>query len=47
MKLNSDFNLISEWTVPIIQAEGITIVHDKIYIVSDSESKMFVFQKPI
>jgi uncharacterized protein YjiK len=47
LKLSSDFNLISEWTVPIIQAEGITIVQDKIYIVSDSESKMFVFQKPI
>jgi uncharacterized protein YjiK len=47
LKLSSDFNLISEWTVPIIQAEGITIVQDKIYIVSDSESKMYVFQKPI
>jgi uncharacterized protein YjiK len=47
LKLSTDFNLISEWTVPIIQAEGITIVHDKIYIVSDVESKMYVFQKPI
>ena len=47
LKLTSDFNLISEWTIPIIQAEGITIVEDKIYIVSDSENKMYVFQKPI
>ncbi len=47
LKLSSDFNIISEWTVPIIQAEGITIVQDKIYVVSDSESKLFVFQKPI
>ena len=46
LKLTSDFNLISEWTIPVIQAEGITIVQDKIYIVSDSESKMYVFQKP-
>jgi uncharacterized protein YjiK len=46
LKLTSDFNLVSEWTIPVIQAEGITIVQDKIYIVSDSESKMFVFNKP-
>jgi uncharacterized protein YjiK len=46
LKLSSDFNLISEWLIPVIQAEGITIVQDKIYIVSDVESKMYVFQKP-
>lgn len=46
MKLNSSFDLLAEWTVPILQAEGITIVKNKIYIVSDSESKMYVFQKP-
>ena len=46
MKLNSNFKLLSEWTVPIVQAEGIAIVHGRIYIVSDSESKMYVFQKP-
>ena len=47
LKLTSDFNLVSEWTIPIIQAEGITIIQDKIYIVSDVESKMYVFQKPV
>lgn len=47
LKLSSDFNLISEWLIPVIQAEGITIVQDKIYIVSDVESKMYVFQKPV
>jgi uncharacterized protein YjiK len=46
LKLSSEFNLISEWTISVNQAEGITILRDKIYIVSDSESKMYVFQKP-
>ena len=46
IELNSTFNLLSEWTVPIVQAEGITIVHNRIYIVSDSENKLYVFQKP-
>ena len=46
MKLDSAFNLLSEWTVPIVQAEGITIVNGRIYVVSDSESKLYVFQKP-
>lgn len=46
LKLSHDFNLISEWSIPVIQAEGITIVLDKIYVVSDTENKMYVFQKP-
>ena len=40
-------DLISEWTIPVVQGEGITIVQDKIYIVSDFERKMYIFQKPI
>jgi uncharacterized protein YjiK len=46
LKLSSEFDLISEWRISVNQAEGITILRDKIYIVSDSESKMYVFQKP-
>lgn len=46
LKLSKDAVLISEWYVPIIQAEGITIVQDKIYIVSDYERKMYVFKNP-
>jgi len=38
--------LLSEWTIPVTKAEGIAIIQDKIYIVSDSESKMYLFQKP-
>jgi len=47
LKLTSAGNLISEWGITVVQGEGITIVQDKIYIVSDPESKMYVFQKPM
>ncbi len=46
MKLAYNTNLISEWKIPIKQAEGITIVKDNIYIVSDVENKMYIFNKP-
>lgn len=46
MKLSYDTSLISEWKIYVQQAEGITIVNDKIYIVSDYERRLYVFQKP-
>lgn len=46
LKLSYNSNLISEWMIPVQQGEGVTIVNDKIYIVSDIESKLYVFQKP-
>jgi uncharacterized protein YjiK len=46
LKLNLNMDLISGWNIPVNQAEGITLVRDKIYIISDVESKMYVFQKP-
>lgn len=46
LKLSYNTNLIGEWMIPVQQEEGITIVNDKIYIVSDLESKLYVFQKP-
>ncbi len=46
LKLSTDGLLLSEWTIPVTKAEGIAIIQDKIYIVSDSESKMYLFQKP-
>lgn len=47
LKLTLALHLISEWSIPVVQGEGITIVQDKIFIVSDPESKMYVFQKPM
>jgi uncharacterized protein YjiK len=46
LKLSMDAILISQWSIPIIQAEGITIVNNKIYIVSDAEQKLYIFQNP-
>lgn len=45
-KLNMDMDIISEWRIPVNQAEGIAIVRDKIYIISDAENKMYIFSKP-
>lgn len=46
LQLTYNTNLINEWKIPVQQAEGITIVNDKVYIVSDSERKLYIFQKP-
>jgi len=36
----------SEWSIPFDKGEGITFVEDKMYIVRDSDSKMYIFTKP-
>ncbi len=46
LKLSKNLDLISQWNINITQAEGITIVNNKIYVISDYERKMYVFQKP-
>lgn len=46
LKLTENFDLIAEYSVNVAKGEGITIVGDRIYIVSDSEAKMYVFKKP-
>ncbi|MEN8120608.1 MAG: SdiA-regulated domain-containing protein [Bacteroidota bacterium] len=38
--------LIEKHTVNVTQAEGIAITNDKIFIVSDAESKLYVYKKP-
>jgi uncharacterized protein YjiK len=45
-KINRDGSLLGEWLIPVTKGEGITVVEDKIYVVCDSDSKMYVFQKP-
>jgi len=39
--------LIESYSISIIQAEGIAITDDKIYVISDTEAKLYVFKKPI
>jgi uncharacterized protein YjiK len=46
MKLSKDGNLLQRWDIPIEQAEGLAMTEDKIYIVSDQEAKMYVFNRP-
>lgn len=44
--LNMNGKLISEFSIPMAKGEGITVVKNKIYIISDSDSKLYVFEKP-
>ena len=47
IKLSRAGSLLGEWSIPVSKGEGLTIVQNKIYIVSDSENKLYVFDKPI
>ncbi|WP_111708995.1 SdiA-regulated domain-containing protein [Lutibacter citreus] len=38
--------LINTFPIPVHKAEGIVIHNNKIYIVSDSENKLYIFKKP-
>jgi uncharacterized protein YjiK len=46
LKLSKTGDLLAQYSIPFLKGEGITIVQDKIYIVSDSDGKLYVFQKP-
>lgn len=46
LKLNINAALINQWEIPFTKGEGITVVNDKLYVVNDSNAKMYVFQKP-
>ncbi|MHC1739168.1 MAG: SdiA-regulated domain-containing protein [Ignavibacteriaceae bacterium] len=46
LKLSEDCELISRYSISLPKGEGISVIGDRIYIVSDSESKMYVFKKP-
>ena len=43
-KLNGE--LIKEYSIPVTKAEGVVVTNNKIYIVSDSENKLYTFNKP-
>jgi uncharacterized protein YjiK len=46
IKISKDGTLISEWNLPFDKGEGITFVQDKMYIVNDDNSKLYIFNKP-
>lgn len=45
-KLDNNGILINKWEIPFTKGEGIIIVNDKVYVVNDSNAKMYIFQKP-
>lgn len=46
IKVSKSGSVISEWQIPFSKGEGITLVNDKIYVVRDSNAKMYIFNKP-
>jgi uncharacterized protein YjiK len=46
IKITNSGSVIAQWQIPFSKGEGITLVNDKIYVVRDSDAKMFIFNKP-
>ena len=46
IKISKSGVVQSKWLIPFDKGEGITIVQDKMYIVRDSDSKLYIFTKP-
>lgn len=46
-KLNRNGNLLGEWLVTYDKGEGITFVNDKMYVVRDTDAKMYIYNKPM
>jgi uncharacterized protein YjiK len=48
IKLSRSGDLLDEWSsAPVQQGEGIALIGNRLYIVSDSEAKLFVFVRPL
>ena len=45
-EISNKGKLFKSYSIPVHKPEGIVIINYKIYIVSDSENKLFVFKKP-
>jgi uncharacterized protein YjiK len=46
MKTDKNGSLLSQWSIPFSKGEGITIVRDTMYIVNDTDAKLYIFNKP-
>lgn len=46
VKLSKSGQLLAQYSLPFEKGEGIAIVNDKIYIINDSNNKLYIFQKP-
>jgi uncharacterized protein YjiK len=47
IKISRTGALLGEWSVPFTKGEGLAIVQNKIYIINDFDSKLYVFEKPM
>jgi uncharacterized protein YjiK len=46
IKITKAGALLGAWSTPVLQGEGIAIIGNRLYIVSDVEAKLYVFVKP-
>jgi uncharacterized protein YjiK len=46
LKLSRGGDLLGEWSTPVNQGEGIATIGRRLYIVSDTDAKFYVFVKP-
>ncbi|MCX7875473.1 MAG: SdiA-regulated domain-containing protein [Melioribacteraceae bacterium] len=46
IKMSKDGNIINSYNINFSKGEGITIYQNKIYIISDYDGMMYVFEKP-
>lgn len=46
LKLSKEGVIQSEWNLPFDKCEGITFIEDKMYLVKDDNSSLYVFAKP-
>jgi uncharacterized protein YjiK len=46
IKISRSGALLGQWSTTVNQGEGIAFIGNKMYIVSDTDAKLYVFQKP-
>jgi uncharacterized protein YjiK len=46
IKISRTGALLGQWSTPVTQGEGIAFIGNRMYIVSDTDAKLYVFVKP-
>jgi len=46
LNISKKGELIKSYNIPVKKAEGIVIISNKLYVVSDSENALYIFKKP-
>lgn len=46
MKFSRSWEILNQWLITFDKGEGITFANNKMYIVRDSDAKMYVYNKP-